>query len=59
MAAQEKTKMSRNKVAKPYWEMTAEQVGEATKEFDEEFVADKARPLTPRMRRRWRHLSRR
>jgi hypothetical protein len=35
--------MSRKKAAKPYWEMTTEELREATKEFDEEFVADKAR----------------
>ena len=45
--------MSRKKAAKPYWEMTTEELGEATKEFDTEFVADKARPLTPQMRARW------
>ncbi len=45
--------MSRKKPAKPYWEMTTEQLREATKEFDEEFVADKAQPLSPQMRRRW------
>src|SRR5436853_4190066 len=45
--------MSRKKPDKPYWEMTTEELQEATKEFDEEFVADKARPLTPQMRRRW------
>jgi hypothetical protein len=45
--------MSRKKPDTPYWEMTTEQLEEATKEFDEEFVADKARPLTPQMRRRW------
>jgi predicted HicB family RNase H-like nuclease len=45
--------MSRNKPVKPYWEMTAEELANATKEFDKEFVADKARPLTAKMRRRW------
>jgi hypothetical protein len=45
--------MSRKKPDKPYWEMTTEELQEATKEFDEEFVADRARPLTPQMRRRW------
>jgi len=45
--------MSRKQSAKPYWEMTTEELREATKEFDEEFVADKAKPLTPSMRSRW------
>src|SRR5947209_13245870 len=44
--------MTRKK-EKPYWEMTTEELAEATKEFDEEFVADKAKPLTPEMRARW------
>ena len=41
------------KNAKPYWEMTTEELREATKEFDEEFVGDKARPLTPKMKALW------
>ena len=45
--------MSRKKTAKPYWEMTTEELREATKEFDNEFVADKAQPLAPQMRVRW------
>ncbi|HJT76842.1 MAG TPA: hypothetical protein VJ739_06530 [Gemmataceae bacterium] len=45
--------MNRKKPAKPYWEMTTEELREATKEFDEEFIADKAKPLTPRMQARW------
>src|SRR5438105_1286871 len=43
----------KKKAQKPYWEMTTEELAEATKEFDEEFVADKAKPLTPEMRARW------
>ena len=35
--------MSRKKNAKPYWEMTTAELREATKEFDEEFVAEKKR----------------
>jgi hypothetical protein len=38
---------------KPYWEMTSVELGRATKEFGEEFVADQAKPLTPRMQERW------
>jgi hypothetical protein len=45
--------MSRKKIAKPYWEMTTQELREATKEFDNEFVADKAQPLSPQMRARW------
>jgi hypothetical protein len=32
--------MGRKKLAKHYWEMTTDELREATKEFDEEFVAD-------------------
>ena len=45
--------MSRKKKPKPYWEMTTEELREATKQFDEEFVGDKARPLSPEMKARW------
>src|SRR5882724_8512696 len=45
--------MSRKSSVKPYWEMTTEELREATKEFDEEFVADKAKPLTPAMKAQW------
>jgi hypothetical protein len=45
--------MSRKPKSKPYWEMTADELREATKEFDEEFVADKAQKLTPAMKARW------
>ena len=45
--------MKNKKPAKPYWEMTTAELREATKEFDEEFVGDKARPLSPEMKARW------
>jgi predicted HicB family RNase H-like nuclease len=45
--------MSRKKAAKPYWEMTTEELREATEEFDEEVVADQAEPLNPEMQARW------
>jgi hypothetical protein len=45
--------MSRRKPAKPYWEMTTEELREATKRFDEEFVADEAKPMSSHLRRRW------
>jgi hypothetical protein len=38
---------------KPYWEMTTQELQAATKEFDKEFVADKAKPLSKAMRARW------
>ena len=43
---------------KPYWEMNAEELAEATKEFDEPFVIDKTRPLTPDERRLWNRIKR-
>jgi hypothetical protein len=33
--------------------MTTEELREATREFDEEFVADRAHPLTPQMEAQW------
>ena len=45
--------MRTKKATKPYWEMTTEELREATKQFDEEFVGDKARPLTPKMKALW------
>jgi len=43
---------------KPYWEMNAEELAEATKEFDEPFVIDKTRPLTPDEHRVWNRIKR-
>jgi hypothetical protein len=45
--------MKSKKATKPYWEMTTAELREATKQFDEEFVGDKARPLTPEEQARW------
>jgi hypothetical protein len=45
--------MSRNKFPKPYWEMTKAELREATQEFDEEFIVEKSKPLTPEMKARW------
>jgi hypothetical protein len=45
--------MSRKKSEKPYWEMTTEELREATKQFDEEFVFERSKPLTPQMKARW------
>ena len=40
--------MKSKKRSKPYWEMTTAELREATKEFDEEFVGYRARPLSPK-----------
>lgn len=45
--------MTRKKGQKPYWEMTTAELREATKQFDEEFVAEKSRPLTPEEQALW------
>ena len=41
---------------KPYWEMTTQEIDEATKQFDEPMVADKYRPLTPAEREQWKRV---
>jgi hypothetical protein len=38
--------------------MTTRELAEATKEFDEEFVIDKCKPLSRKMRERWEHAKR-
>jgi hypothetical protein len=48
-----KTTMRRENATKTYWEMTTEELRQATRDFDEEFVADKAVPLSPELRARW------
>ncbi len=45
--------MNRKKSPEPYWEMTTEELGEATKQFDEEFVADQGQPMSAEMKVRW------
>jgi len=45
--------MKKKRVSKPYWEMNAQELAEATAEFDREFVADTCTPLTPEMKARW------
>ena len=45
--------MKSKKPSKPYWEMTTAELREATKQFDEEFVGDKGRPLTPDEQALW------
>jgi hypothetical protein len=43
---------------KKYWEMTADELAAATKQFDEEFVIDKSRPLTRTEREQWKQFKR-
>jgi hypothetical protein len=45
--------MNNKKSVKPYWEMTTEELREATQEFDEEFVFERTKPLTAEMKSRW------
>ena len=45
--------MKTKKPSKPYWEMTTAELREATKQFDEEFIGDKAKPLSPKMKALW------
>jgi hypothetical protein len=44
--------------AKPYWEMTTEELARATAEFDEELVIDKCGPLSPEDQKRWQRMKR-
>ena len=48
--------MKRTKRTKPYWEMTAAELAEATKEFDGEIPASRLRPLSPQQRRQWERM---
>lgn len=48
-----------NKPAKKYWEMNKAELAQATREFDQEFIADKARPMNPRERAEERRARRR
>ena len=50
--------MKKQKQTKPYWEMNTDELAEATKEFDQEFVADKFRPLTAAERAKWQRVKR-
>ena len=50
--------MKRTKPAKSYWEMTADELAEATKEYDHEIPASKLRPLTKEDRKRWEQMKR-
>lgn len=48
----------KSKPPKPYWEMTTAELREATREFDQEFVIDTFRPLTPEERKYWEGIQR-
>src|SRR5712692_7184692 len=48
--------MARKKIKNPYWAMTTAELREATKQFDEEFVADRSRPLTRKERALWEEM---
>lgn len=50
--------MKQSKRAKPYWEMTAAELAEATKEFDREIPASKMRPLSKEQRQKWERMKR-
>jgi hypothetical protein len=43
---------------KPYWEMSARELANATKRFDEPMVVDESRPLTADERARWNRVKR-
>jgi len=43
---------------KPYWEMTARELADATKQFDEPLVVDRSRPPTPKEREQWKRVKR-
>jgi len=50
--------MKRTPSKKKYWEMTTQELAEATKEFDQEFIADTFRPLNEEQRERWERMKR-
>jgi len=43
---------------KQYWEMSAKELAEATKQFDEPLVVDQSRPLTSAEREQWKQVKR-
>ena len=43
---------------KPYWKMKPNELSKATEQFDEPFVIDKSRPLTPAERAQWQRVRR-
>jgi hypothetical protein len=50
--------MKRTKTSKPYWDMTTEELAEATKQFDREIDLSETRPLTKSERARWERAKR-
>ena len=46
------------KMWKPYTEMNTAELGEATAEFDKEFISDTFKPLSPKQRRLWNNVKR-
>jgi len=46
-------------IKKRYWEMNKEEPAEATREFDQEFIAEKARPMNRQKRQEERQARRR
>jgi len=51
--------MTRKKRAKRFQEMTAAELREATKEFDQDFVFERGRALTPKMKAQWGRIKKR
>src|SRR6266851_5182963 len=43
---------------KPYWEMTTEELEDATRQFDKPLVIRRSRPLTPAEKEQWRAAKR-
>src|SRR5258708_31032768 len=52
------TKAANNVDRKPYWEMTAQELREATKQYDRARLAA-AKPLSPAMKARWERAQKR
>lgn len=51
--------MKADKLQKPYWEMNLQELREATREFDQEFIMDTFRPMTASERKEWEQFQRR
>jgi len=54
----EAMKTHSSKPSKPYWEMSASELAEATKEFDKPIPASRMRPLTKEERERFERMRR-
>jgi len=50
--------MKEQKPRKPYWEMTKEELAEATAEFDQEFIGDTFHELSPEDMAQWERAKR-